>query len=301
MKIEIDSAVNLTTEEQFKVFMHSFYNIIQVVFAELSLVQDITGNTSELEYCEKICRDLLNAFSSQEKTAKEFHQIEHFCDEFRANLLVLFAGINAYNDSDKKYLREAHESLNEILEIINLRAKEFLASIELEDKWSDSDSELLQKKLRQVFSAIAANSHGRYGIVFASEEKKENDYLIEFNFTPSSGVLSMPPLFPDIIRDLTANARKYTPIGGKIIVDLISSSTELRLSVRDNGRGIPADEIERVVELGYRASNTHKSESKGDGFGLTKAYTICKRNNGRMWIESELSVGTEITIHIPVK
>jgi signal transduction histidine kinase len=110
----------------------------------------------------------------------------------------------------------------------------------------------------------------------------------------------MPPEIQDVMRDLIANARKYTDTGGRIDASLSQTETELELVIEDNGRGIPEDQIESTIDYGFRGTNVDDKKSYGGGFGLTKAYYITKRYGGRMWIESALEVGTKITIRIPL-
>ena len=109
----------------------------------------------------------------------------------------------------------------------------------------------------------------------------------------------MPAVLQDVMRDLILNARKYTNLGGTIIAGLVDDGTNLCFVVNDNGRGIPTDQIEQVVQYGQRARNVQDRETKGGGFGLTKAYYVTKQFGGRMWIESEEDRGTTITISIP--
>jgi signal transduction histidine kinase len=71
------------------------------------------------------------------------------------------------------------------------------------------------------------------------------------------------------------------------------------LVVEDTGKGIPADEIEQVVNYGTRARNVQDQETKGGGFGLTKAWFVTKQFDGRLWIESEEKIGTTITLQLP--
>ena len=103
------------------------------------------------------------------------------------------------------------------------------------------------------------------------------------------------------MRDITANARKYTKPGGRISCSLVMNESGLEMTVTDNGRGIPEKEIEKVVDFGFRGSNTAAAETKGGGYGLTKAYYFCKKAGGRMWIDSQLGAGTTIRIIIPLE
>ena len=69
--------------------------------------------------------------------------------------------------------------------------------------------------------------------------------------------------------------------------------------VKDNGRGIPEDQLQQVVEFGFRGRNVAAHETKGAGFGLTKAYWVARHYKGKMWIESAEQAGTTITLEIP--
>ncbi|MFW5710677.1 MAG: ATP-binding protein [Spirochaetota bacterium] len=109
----------------------------------------------------------------------------------------------------------------------------------------------------------------------------------------------MPLLVKDVFRDLVANARKYTDPGGNILAGVFQDAEHLRMLVEDNGRGIPEESIESVVDFGIRAGNAISKTSYGGGFGLTKAYYITKNFGGRMWIESEINYYTRIKVVIP--
>lgn len=73
----------------------------------------------------------------------------------------------------------------------------------------------------------------------------------------------------------------------------------LHFMVKDTGQGIPEDELERVTQYGYRASNTNQKRTMGGGFGLTKALYVVSQYGGEMWIDSEVDTGTRVTIVIP--
>ena len=77
--------------------------------------------------------------------------------------------------------------------------------------------ERLHADFRSFFEAIEKNSKGRYRILYNAARKEQQDYYIDFKFeTAGGGTLLMPPVFQDTMRDLIANARKYTAPGGSI-------------------------------------------------------------------------------------
>ncbi|MGM0739910.1 MAG: sensor histidine kinase, partial [Bacteroidota bacterium] len=112
--------------------------------------------------------------------------------------------------------------------------------------------------------------------------------------------LTMPLLFKDVIRDLVSNARKYTPAGGTIHMRIRQNNGLLHVSIADNGIGIPEEELPRVFDYGYRASNAGGIRTMGGGFGLTKALHVVRLFNGDIRIESTPGKGTTITAELPL-
>jgi signal transduction histidine kinase len=100
------------------------------------------------------------------------------------------------------------------------------------------------------------------------------------------------------MRDLAANARKYTAPGGALRVTLAEDGDGLLLRVSDTGRGIPEEEIVEVVRFGRRGRPDGRVHF-GGGYGLTKACHFAHAFGGRIWIRSAPGAGTTVTIRIP--
>ncbi len=196
--------------------------------------------------------------------------------------------------------RDLRESLLRSLEIFEVRLQEWASRQSPENHWQRFSAEDLEQSLYQVLTAIEKNAQGRYRIVHNIAEQSPKDYQVDFAVTVNGGEsFLMPAVLQDVLRDLVANARKYTPPGGKITAGIHASPEGVRLVVEDNGVGIPTDELPRVVEFGYRASNTAHRPTLGGGFGLTKALWVTRNFSGRFWIRSRPSLGTRVTIFIP--
>ncbi|MFW5715006.1 MAG: ATP-binding protein, partial [bacterium] len=150
------------------------------------------------------------------------------------------------------------------------------------------------------FDAVEQNSRGSYRFVENIALKDDRSYFVDLQFhSANADRITMPLLVKDVFRDLVANARKYTDPGGNILAGVFQDAEHLRMLVEDNGRGIPEESIESVVDFGIRAGNAISKTSYGGGFGLTKAYYITKNFGGRMWIESEINYYTRIKVVIP--
>jgi two-component system sensor histidine kinase VicK len=99
---------------------------------------------------------------------------------------------------------------------------------------------------------------------------------------------------------LVDNAAKYGPPGGKVSLSSETRSGELRVTVADEGPGIPEEELTRVFERFYRMDKTRSRRLGGSGLGLPIANTIVETHGGRIEAESRVGIGTSMSIHLPL-
>lgn len=108
-------------------------------------------------------------------------------------------------------------------------------------------------------------------------------------------------LLQQVFSQLLSNAVHYSPLGGTILFQLAYESTQSMIQVRDEGIGIPADELSRVFDCFYRASNvTQIVATPGFGQGLTLAKQAIELHQGSIEIDSELGRGTTVTLKLPL-
>ncbi len=101
-----------------------------------------------------------------------------------------------------------------------------------------------------------------------------------------------------VLLNLLTNAIKYNRENGKIYVTLGLSGGDLRVAVRDTGRGIPAEALPRVFEKFYRVPDS-EGYTQGTGLGLAIAKRIVEAHGGEMSAESEHNVGTTFCFTLP--
>lgn len=86
-----------------------------------------------------------------------------------------------------------------------------------------------------------------------------------------------------VLRNLVDNAVRYVPSGGKVDISVVHSDGEVMFEVIDSGRGIPQEELQRVLEPFYRLD---PSTSTGSGLGLSIVSEVSKRTGGRLVLEN---------------
>lgn len=110
-------------------------------------------------------------------------------------------------------------------------------------------------------------------------------------------VVGDPALIKRAAMRLITNAVKFSPAGSVIDIALEHRDRELCIIVSDQGIGIPPADRERIFEPFFRGSNI--DERPGIGLGLTIAYEIMRRHNGRVALHPPRLGGTSIALHLP--
>ena len=98
-----------------------------------------------------------------------------------------------------------------------------------------------------------------------------------------------------IVFNLLSNALKYTPAGGEIFVSLKDEGANLRLDVKDTGKGISQDEADKIFERFFQA----KGAASGTGIGLALVKSFVELHHGEARVESEPGKGSDFIVVIP--
>ncbi|MCC6614167.1 MAG: PAS domain S-box protein [Anaerolineae bacterium] len=125
------------------------------------------------------------------------------------------------------------------------------------------------------------------------------NYTIEFNVV---GELPLIPADPKLLRqiasNLLSNAIKYSPNHGAVHITLQTESNQVVLIVRDEGMGIPKEDLDNLFSLFHRASNV--GQIQGTGLGLAIVKQAVDAHGGAISVESEVEQGTTFTVKFPM-
>ncbi len=303
MEVIFDEAPTLDSTEKRIADLHSIFNILNVLIGELSLIEVLLDREKAAtliaieDEIAAITQEIREADSTDGALAKVRHSEQTVIGAIQATIEQL---------DDEATITEIRDSLSNIqsvYRIVHKRLDELEARAKDPDIWISIRACEFERQFREVFYAIEKNAKGRYRIFFNLARKKSGDYYIDLKIegTLEPDTLWIPMRLIDVLRDLTANARKYTPPGGKVALAIYQSQEYIQVLVEDSGCGIPEDEVERVIEFGYRASNVRDRPTMGGGFGLTKAAWLVNHWGGQLTIASSVGEGTTVRLIIPNK
>jgi signal transduction histidine kinase len=296
-EISLDN-ISFDQDKQIQLELHSFLNLINVINMQLNLLAMELDADDDLGWIKERTLEIAEKVKKGDTSILYPNHVDQYCLSLVHELEKLKRN---KGDEVVAAVNEALSLMDEFFGVMKSRSSELLAKMLNPGKWEAQNVDDYKDEFQTFFMAVEKNSKGRYRIIYNIARQEEMDYLVQLDIESEFGkFIYMPLSFKDVIRDLVANARKYTTPGGQIVIGIYENMNELRFSVQDNGIGIPEDELGKVFDFGYRASNVVGIPTMGGGFGLTKAAHVIKQLNGRIFIGSKEGEGTRIRIEIPI-
>src|SRR5207248_771347 len=102
-----------------------------------------------------------------------------------------------------------------------------------------------------------------------------------------------------VIFNLLSNAVKFTPAGGAVDVRAAQVNGEVRVSFRDTGPGLAAEDHKRIFE-DFQQTEAGIEQREGTGLGLALSKRLVELHGGRIWVDSELGKGSTFVFTLPV-
>ena len=104
-----------------------------------------------------------------------------------------------------------------------------------------------------------------------------------------------------VVYNLIDNAVKYTPAGGLVAVALTADSRKAVLTVRDNGIGIPEQDIAHIFDRFYRVDKARSRATGGTGLGLSIVRQMVQLHDGEITVTSAANEGSVFTVTLPIR
>ncbi len=104
-----------------------------------------------------------------------------------------------------------------------------------------------------------------------------------------------------VIRNLLSNAIKFSHSGESISIRCVNEDDFVKISVVDNGVGINKNDQEKLFTIDQQITTQGTSEEKGSGLGLILCKEFIEKNNGKIWVDSEINKGSSFNFTLPIK
>src|SRR3989338_5345306 len=131
-------------------------------------------------------------------------------------------------------------------------------------------------------------------------KKKHLQVSVMIEAEPFPQVISEANKIKQALNNIISNAITYTPVGGKISVDLKAQDGMALGSVADNGPGIPKAQQGSIFNKFFRGSNILGVETSGTGLGLYISKSFIEASGGKLWFKSTEGQGTTFYFTLPL-
>jgi len=212
--------------------------------------------------------------------------------EFKTPLTSIMMGASLIGDEAagglSKKQQEIVETINEESEKLLNLVNNLLHLSKLESSKSIFNIEAC------TIEAIVENSIKS----FVTEAKERN---IRLQYNPIGNSIKVKVDFDKtlwVLNNLISNALKFTEDGDKILIRSFVKQNRMCVSVKDTGKGIPEDYVEKIFDKFVQVKGT---EDRGTGLGLSIAKEIVEAQGGEIWCESKLHEGSIFTFTLPLE
>lgn len=162
-------------------------------------------------------------------------------------------------------------------------------------QWSKSQMQGIRPKHEKANLGLLVND-----IIFFYRNQAEKKAITVRTFiSEPSTTFADVEMMKLVMRNLLANAIKFTPTGGMINVEIKSTLQNVIVSVKDSGLGISDNNKLRLFSnTSFTTAGTH--DEKGTGLGLLLCRDFVEKNNGKIWVESQLGKGSIFSFSLPL-
>ena len=258
-----------------------------------SIANQIRKREKEIVILKDTITDAYQALEKKDREKSEFtYKVTH---ELRAPLSAIQSLLKSIEEG---YAGEISEKVKELI-IRSEKRTGFLLT--LVKDLLDLVTGKIGKPREHDSKSVDINEAVKRTLHLMQEKVKAKNIKLTVNTTEQPVCLNIIPDDLDIIlTNLIDNAVKYTQKDGAITINNYSTDDKIMIEVSDTGIGIHKDDVNKIFDEFYRASNAKAVELDGTGLGLTIVKNLVKRHGGNIDVNSELGKGTTVTVSFPV-
>lgn len=246
---------------------------------------DYDSNIVEIDVLIKSINNLSSKLEEQENLRKRLttdisHELRTPLTSIQTHLEAMIDGIW---EPDTERLNSVNEEVIRLTNLVNQLQN--LAKFDSEK----SKLNLAKVNVKNLIMNVVYNNQGK------ALEKNIN---IECDLESIDSYLDKDKI-SQVIVNLLSNAIRYTNNGGKIFISSYKENNNLKIQFKDNGIGIPKENIKYIFERFYRVDESRSKNTGGIGVGLTIVKSIIDLHQGTIEVRSELNKGSEFIVILP--
>ncbi len=134
-------------------------------------------------------------------------------------------------------------------------------------------------------------------LVETLEQAHGKNGRVRYRFAGNPQIVGDERLLTHVLSNLVGNALKYSPPDSEVVFDVKANGTACHFLIRDQGIGIPSEDIPKLFQSFRRGSNV--GQIKGSGLGLAVVKRALDVQNGSIEVKSEVGHGTEFSVTVP--
>lgn len=197
-------------------------------------------------------------------------------------------------------LSEFWENLSEVekketVEGINVSSKKLFKLLENLLDWSRSQTGRIKYEPDMISLRYLIEST----IILLMQNALEKDIELDAEVNEDINVFVDREMIATVIRNLVANAIKFTDSGGRIDILAEEKGDVVEVAVVDTGIGIRKEDMKKLFRIDVHHSTIGTSQEKGTGLGLILCREFVERHGGKIWAESEFGKGSTFKFTLP--
>ena len=262
-----------------------------IVQCEFSVIQRESGFISGL-----VC--VLTDVTEQEKIDRERR---NFVSNVSHELRTPLTSIKSYTEALVDGAWESKEIAPGFLKVIETETDRMMRMITdlLNLSRMDQNRLGLEKEFINM-NELVLHIVNRFEMVLQSEPYREKNYRILTDITQRDLWVELDQdKITQVLDNIINNAIKYSPDGGRIIVRLMETHTDIIVSVSDEGLGIARKDIPHLFDRFYRVDKARSRAMGGSGLGLAIAQEVVQLHGGKIWVNSIENKGSTFFVSLP--
>ena len=262
-----------------------------IVQCEFSVIQRESGFISGL-----VC--VLTDVTEQQKIDRERR---NFVSNVSHELRTPLTSIKSYTEALVDGAWENKEIAPGFLKVIETETDRMMRMITdlLNLSRMDQNRLALEKEFINM-NELVVHIVSRFEMVLQSEPYRDKNYRILTDITQRDLWVELDQdKITQVLDNIINNAIKYSPDGGRIIVRLMETHTDIIVSVSDEGLGISRKDIPHLFDRFYRVDKARSRTMGGSGLGLAIAQEVIQLHGGKIWVNSIENKGSTFFVSLP--